>query len=312
MTGFQTSIGKLQNPFVAPEDGEIVAWSLKQGKPRKADRRAFNEEFGPPKARIGILRRSRGPAARRATSCCARARSRTSARSSASTTTFSLDAPLAIRQGEIVALTIKSWAPAFAVGQGAASEWMASRRSTQQARRLHRRRGPRQRRRRRPADQEGHPAPLRLRLRPRPAALLGDVPADSRRSGYPQAAGFSLQACSKASSGEPGSGGLSFVAESSWLGSKLPVPVPPVPPVCGFGRASSRSAVVSVGAVVAVVLDRDRRQRHLVPRRRRSRSRPAPRRPRAASASSRAVARAPRLTNPRREPTGEGRSTDSR
>ncbi len=60
VTGFQTSIGKLQNPFVAPEDGEIVAWSLKQGKPRKADRRAFNEEFGPPKARIGILRAGPG------------------------------------------------------------------------------------------------------------------------------------------------------------------------------------------------------------------------------------------------------------
>jgi hypothetical protein len=130
VTGFQTSIGKLQNPFVAPEDGEIVAWSLKQGKPRKADRRAFNEEFGPPTARLSILRRVTGSASPPRYKLLRQSPVENLGPYFGATTTFSLDAPLAIREGEVVALTIKSWAPAFAVGQGAASEWTASRRST--------------------------------------------------------------------------------------------------------------------------------------------------------------------------------------
>ena len=130
VTGFQTSIGNLKNPFVAPEDGEIVAWSLKQGKPRKADRRAFNEEFGPPKARIGILRQVPGTSNPTRYKLLRQSPVEGLGPFFGATTTFSLDVPLPIRKGEIVALTIKSWAPAFAVGQSAATEWMASRRPT--------------------------------------------------------------------------------------------------------------------------------------------------------------------------------------
>ena len=130
VTGFQTSIGNLKNPFVAPEDGEIVAWSLKQGKPRKADRRAFNEEFGPPKARIGILRAVPGKSNPTRYKLLRQSPVEGLGPFFGATTTFSLDVPLPIRKGEIVALTIKSWAPAFAVGQSAATEWMASRRPT--------------------------------------------------------------------------------------------------------------------------------------------------------------------------------------
>ena len=131
VTGFQTSIGKMQNPFAAPEDGEILAWSLKLGKPRKADRREFNDEFGPSKARIGILRQVPGTSGPPRYKLLRQSPAEELGPFFGSTTTFSLDRPLAIRQGEIVALTIKSWAPAFAVGQGAASGWTASRRSTQ-------------------------------------------------------------------------------------------------------------------------------------------------------------------------------------
>ena len=120
VTGFQTSIGNLKNPFVAPEDGEIVAWSLKQGKPNKADRRAFNEEFGPPKARIGILRQVPGTSNPTRYKLLRQSPVEGLGPFFGATTTFSLDVPLPIRKGEIVALTIKSWAPAFAVGQSAA------------------------------------------------------------------------------------------------------------------------------------------------------------------------------------------------
>ena len=130
VTGFQTSIGNIKNPFVAPEDGEIVAWSLKQGKPRKADRRAFNEEFGPPTARLAILRQVPGTSSPPRYKLLRQSPLENLGPFFGATTTFSLDVPLAIRKGEVVALTIKSWAPAFAVGQSGATQWMASRRST--------------------------------------------------------------------------------------------------------------------------------------------------------------------------------------
>ena len=44
--------------------------------------------------------------------------------------TFNLAAPLAVKTGQIVALTIPTWAPAFAVGQPSATTWQASRRAT--------------------------------------------------------------------------------------------------------------------------------------------------------------------------------------
>ena len=50
VTGFQTSIGNPKNPFVAPEDGEIVAWSLKLGKP---------QQERPPGLQRGVRRRPR-------------------------------------------------------------------------------------------------------------------------------------------------------------------------------------------------------------------------------------------------------------
>ena len=46
------------------------------------------------------------------------------------TTTFTLAAPLTVKQNQIVALTIPTWAPALAVGQGGQSLWQASRNRT--------------------------------------------------------------------------------------------------------------------------------------------------------------------------------------
>lgn len=130
VTGFQTSISGARNPFVAPDDGEVIAWSLKLGKPQKQDRRAFNDEFGPPKARISVLRRVQGGGSPPRYKLLRQGPTEPLGNFFGTTTTFSLTEPLPIRKGEVVALTIKTWAPAFAVGQGTSSRWMASRRPT--------------------------------------------------------------------------------------------------------------------------------------------------------------------------------------
>ena len=43
--------------------------------------------------------------------------------------TFALDQPLNVKQGDIVALTIPTWAPSFAVGLTDSSGWRASRKT---------------------------------------------------------------------------------------------------------------------------------------------------------------------------------------
>jgi hypothetical protein len=43
------------------------------------------------------------------------------------TTTFTLDVPLRVKPGQIVALSVPTWAPAFAINQSADTKWQASR-----------------------------------------------------------------------------------------------------------------------------------------------------------------------------------------
>jgi hypothetical protein len=43
------------------------------------------------------------------------------------TTTFTLDVPLRVKPNNVVALTVPTWAPAFAINQSADTKWQASR-----------------------------------------------------------------------------------------------------------------------------------------------------------------------------------------
>ena len=46
------------------------------------------------------------------------------------TTTFTLDIPLRVKPNNIVALTVPTWAPAFAINQSADTKWQASRKKS--------------------------------------------------------------------------------------------------------------------------------------------------------------------------------------
>lgn len=132
VTGFQTSIGRKKRPFVVPATGRIVAWSIKLGDPVKADLGFFNRNFGPSRARISILkpvwvrRGSRRP--KRKYRLLRQGPVQNLRPFFGEVTTFGLPQPLRARKGNIVALTIPTWAPAFAIGQKA--RWRASRAPT--------------------------------------------------------------------------------------------------------------------------------------------------------------------------------------
>lgn len=129
-TGMQVSIGKTKSPFVVPHPGRMVAWSIKLSSPTAKQSEFFNDFFGGlPAARISVLKPIMKKIKQGKPIYRIKSQSPVESLSSylGSTTTFTLQKPLRVKRNNIVALTVPTWAPAFAVGQGNKSVWMASR-----------------------------------------------------------------------------------------------------------------------------------------------------------------------------------------
>jgi hypothetical protein len=138
-TGFQTSITGAANPFVVPFRGRLVAWSIKTGAPstkpnpnnnNQSDLEFFNKTFGgAPKARVSVLKPIMKQIKTGHPIYKLKAQSPVEDLSSflGQTTTFTLDTPLRVKPRQIVALTVPTWAPAFAINQSANTKWAASR-----------------------------------------------------------------------------------------------------------------------------------------------------------------------------------------
>ncbi len=114
-----------------PRTGTIVAWTITLGKPNATQIKFFNaNEGGVAEAAIAILRAAaetepdlqadRAEPAREA-------RSRTSARPPSSRSKRTIN----VKKGDVVALTVPSWAPALALGFGNDTSWRASRPKSQ-------------------------------------------------------------------------------------------------------------------------------------------------------------------------------------
>jgi hypothetical protein len=126
VTGFQNAIGKSPMPFAAPFDGRIVAWSIKLSAPTDKQKAFFDDFYGgPPKARIAILK----PRKKHKGSYKLRNQSPVEdlGQVLGQTTTFTLKAPITVRKGQIVGLSVPTWAPAFAIGLPKGNTWLASR-----------------------------------------------------------------------------------------------------------------------------------------------------------------------------------------
>lgn len=127
VTGFQSLTTDTARPFQAPYDGKVISWSITLSRPKGTDRAFFSELFGKPsQARIAVLRRlSRNPPLFKLV------------RQSplqvlnpyfGQTVHFALDHPLTVLENQVVALTIPTWAPAFASNLASQETWRASRR----------------------------------------------------------------------------------------------------------------------------------------------------------------------------------------
>jgi hypothetical protein len=127
VTGFQVDNGQTRLPFLVPHDGTITGWSLALAQPTNSQRTFFNGFFGtPPEARLAVLRRVSGTEPPRYT---LRRQGSIKVLSPYLGQTVEFGANLKVEQGDIIGLTVPTWAPAFAQELATNNVWRASRES---------------------------------------------------------------------------------------------------------------------------------------------------------------------------------------
>ena len=134
VTGFQAIAGGVPRPFEAPFEGKLIAWSITLAKPSTAetdtttDEVSFFDDFlgEPSQARIGVLRPIEDSKPPQYT-LVRQSPLETLNPYFGSTPIFALDHPLTVLTGQVVALTIPTWAPMFAFNVDADNTWRGSR-----------------------------------------------------------------------------------------------------------------------------------------------------------------------------------------
>jgi len=125
-TGFQVKVGAVHNPLSAPRSGTVVAWTIMLGKPNATQIKFFNaNEGGPAEAGIAILRAQ--PKPNLTYKLVAQSPLVKLQPYFGKTAQFPLETTIPVKKGDIVALTVPSWAPALALGFAGDTSWRASR-----------------------------------------------------------------------------------------------------------------------------------------------------------------------------------------
>jgi hypothetical protein len=127
-TGFQVQGGRVKNPYLVPRRGAIVAFTVALGKPSTRQITFFNTNLGgPASARITVLRAF----ARRGNNFRFVVRSQGEVVNLqpyfGQTAQFALSRSIGAYKGDLIALTVPTWAPVLALGLDNATTWRASR-----------------------------------------------------------------------------------------------------------------------------------------------------------------------------------------
>jgi len=125
VTGFQVSTDQNQNPFLVKTAGTIKSWTLTLAQPTNSQRSFFNGFFGtPPEARLAILRKIPGTNPPRYN---LRRQGAVKVLSPYLGQTVKFGASLKVEKGDIIGITVPTWAPMFSQELSAANAWRASR-----------------------------------------------------------------------------------------------------------------------------------------------------------------------------------------
>jgi hypothetical protein len=129
-TGFQVKVAKVRNPLGVPHSGSVVAWTITLGKPNATQIKFFDaNEGGPSEAGIAVLRAQKTP--NLTYKLIAQSPPVKLQPYFGKTAQFPLATTIPVKRGDIVALTVPSWAPALALGFGNDTSWRASRQRKQ-------------------------------------------------------------------------------------------------------------------------------------------------------------------------------------
>jgi hypothetical protein len=129
-TAFQVKVGTQHNPLSTPRSGSVVAWTIMLGKPNATQIKFFNtNEGGPAEAGLAILRAV--PKQRLTYKLIAQSPPVKLEPYFGKTVEFPLETTIPIKKGDVVALTVPTWAPALALGFGNDTSWRASRQKSQ-------------------------------------------------------------------------------------------------------------------------------------------------------------------------------------
>ena len=122
-TGYQAKVADSRETYVVPANGKIVAFTIRLGAPNRRQINFFEDNFGKASAGLSVLRRGD------------RLFGRVVAASPifplseyfGQTVQFPLDRALNVEKGQIIALTVPTWAPALTTLIEDGSSWRASR-----------------------------------------------------------------------------------------------------------------------------------------------------------------------------------------
>ena len=123
-TAFQARVGAKRKLFVVPAKGRIVAWSITLGRPKPKQRKYVEENLGgAAQAAISVLKQGD----RRYGRVLAVSPRQTLTPYFGQTVQFPLATSLPVEAGNVVGLSVPTWAPALGLGLGRDSVWRASR-----------------------------------------------------------------------------------------------------------------------------------------------------------------------------------------
>lgn len=125
VTGFPAQIAEKKNPMLVNQPGTVVGFSVRLGTPTAEQTSFFSNLFGgEAQVRLSVLQPWR---TKRKHRLVAQSEVFNVQDYFGSTPTFALKEPIRVGKRRILALTVPTWVPAFAVNQPATTAWRFSR-----------------------------------------------------------------------------------------------------------------------------------------------------------------------------------------
>ena len=122
-TGYQAKVVDSRAHYVIPANGRIVAFSIRLGAPNKRQIKFFEDNFGKASGGLAVIRRGDRLFGRVVAASPVMQLSDYFGQ----TVQFPLDRALKVEKGNVIGLTVPSWAPALSTLTDDGSSWRASR-----------------------------------------------------------------------------------------------------------------------------------------------------------------------------------------